>query len=158
MHEISINLMVNGKAYSIKTSYKRTLLDLLRDELGFSGIKDGCHEGECGACTVLCDGAPMNACLILAGQADGHHIQTIEGLGSNGDLHPVQKAYIQSGAVQCGFCTPGFILSSVALLERNPDPSDGEIKEALAGNICRCTGYTKIIDAVKAAAEELKNE
>lgn len=157
MHEISISLQVDGKAYAVKTNYKKTLLDLLRDELEFSGIKDGCHEGECGACTVLFDGAPMNACLILAGQADGHQIQTIEGLGSDGDLHPVQQAYIETGAVQCGFCTPGFILSSVALLERNPDPSDLEIKEALAGNICRCTGYTKIIDAVKAAAEEIRN-
>jgi aerobic-type carbon monoxide dehydrogenase small subunit (CoxS/CutS family) len=156
MTTIIVNLHVNCKPYSVRTSPERTLLQLLRDDLGFSGVKDGCREGECGACTVLFDGLAMNSCLILAGQATGHEVITIEGLANGGDLHPVQKAFIESGAIQCGFCSPGFILSTVALLDRNPEPSSYEIKEALSGNICRCTGYAKIIDAVDSVISEMK--
>ncbi len=157
MKNINITLRVNGSEHSISTPPNRTLLDVLREDLGLIGVKDGCREGECGACTVIYDGRPMNSCLVLAGQADGHEILTIEGLANNGDLHPVQKAFLKHGAIQCGFCSPGFIMSAVALLGHNPDPSDLEIREALAGNLCRCTGYTKIVEAVSAAAEELKH-
>ncbi len=150
MNVIRVTLEINGTVQTIDTQPNRTLLEVLREDFNLTGAKDGCHEGECGACTVLFDGKPVNSCLTMIGQADGHSILTIEGLANHGELHPVQRAFVESGAVQCGFCTPGAVLSSVALLERNPDPSEEEIRTALSGNLCRCTGYTKIVEAVQA--------
>ena len=129
-----------------------TLLDFLREDLGLKGTKRGCDSGQCGACTIIMDGKTVNACLILAIQADGKEILTIEGLSSGGRLHPLQEAFVEEGAVQCGFCTPGMILSAKALLDEKKDPSGEEIREALSGNLCRCTGYVKIIKAVQKAA------
>ena len=157
MTKIKIMLKVNGKAYQVESKPSATLLSLLRDQLELTGSKDGCQEGECGTCTVLLDGAPVNSCLTLAAQCNGKEVVTIEGVAKNGNLHPVQQAFVESGAVQCGFCTPGMILSAIALLDKNPAPSDTEIRSALAGNLCRCTGYNKIIDAVTLAAEEMRN-
>lgn len=158
MTKITITLKVNGSNYQVQTKPAATLLNLLRDELELTGTKDGCQEGECGTCTVLLDGAPVNSCLTLAAQCNGKEVVTIEGIAINGNLHPVQQAFVESGAVQCGFCTPGMILSAVALLNSNPSPSDTEIRSAIAGNLCRCTGYNKIIDAVTLAAEEMQDE
>lgn len=157
MTKRSINLIVNGKPYQIETKPNITLLNLLRDEMGLTGSKDGCQEGECGTCTVLLNGQPVNACLTLAAQCDGHEVVTIEGIAKSGKLHPVQQAFVEAGAVQCGYCTPGMILSSVKLLEDNPSPTDAEIRTALAGNLCRCTGYNKIIEAVELASQELRD-
>jgi len=157
MTKRSIKLKVNGNQYQIETEPNFTLLNLLRDNLGLTGSKDGCQEGECGTCTVLLDGQPVNSCLTLAAQCDGRAVVTIEGIAQNGKLHPVQQAFVEAGAVQCGYCTPGMILSSVALLENNISPTDAEIRTALAGNLCRCTGYNKIIEAVELAAQELRN-
>lgn len=154
---MDIHIKVNGINQQLKVKPTSTLLDLLRDELGLTGAKDGCGEGECGACTVLLDGEAVNACLVLAGQADGCEVETIEGLSRRGELHPLQQAFLETGAVQCGYCIPGTILSAAALLGKNNRPTDLEIRKALAGNICRCTGYTKIIEAVRSAAEELRN-
>ncbi|MEN8241726.1 MAG: (2Fe-2S)-binding protein [Chloroflexota bacterium] len=158
MTKRSINLKINGKEYDLESKPNNTLLNLLRDELGLTGSKDGCQEGECGTCTVLLDGQPVNSCLTLAAQCDGREVVTIEGIAKNGKLHPVQQAFVETGAVQCGYCTPGMILSSVALLETNLTPSDAEIRTALAGNLCRCTGYNKIIEAVEQAAQVLQDE
>ena len=155
MNEVTVTLNVNGRAQTVTTAAHKTLLTLLRDDLGLYGSKDGCGEGECGACTVLMDGRPVNACLVLAGQADGHRILTIEGLSVDGDLHPLQHAFVRSGAVQCGFCTPGLVLSALALLERQPNPTEAQIRQALTGNLCRCTGYTQIIEAIRQAAAEV---
>lgn len=147
-----IHLTVNGDEIDVAVEPNATLIEVLREELGLIGVKEGCSEGVCGACTVLMNGLPVRACLTAAVEADETEILTIEGLASEGALHPVQEAFVQHGAIQCGFCTPGMILSAKALLERNPKPSDDEIKTALAGNFCRCTGYSKILDAVRAAA------
>lgn len=155
MNTITINLTVNGQAYRLETKPNQTLLYLLRDDLGLTGSKDGCREGECGACTVLLDGEPVNACLVLAGQADGHDVVTIEGLAQNGQLHPVQRAFVEAAAVQCGFCTPGLIMSSVALLRHTSAPTESQIRTALGGNLCRCTGYVQVIEAVRQAAREM---
>jgi carbon-monoxide dehydrogenase small subunit len=133
-----------------------TLLEVIREELGLTGTKEGCGEGECGACTVIVDGKAINACIMLAVEADGREITTIEGLAEAGRLHPIQEAFVETGGLQCGFCTPGMILSTKLLLDATPDPTETEIKEGLAGNFCRCTGYTKIIESVKVAAEKLK--
>lgn len=159
MKNITITLTVNERKHTITTEPNKTLLYVLREDLGLTGAKDACGgEGECGACTVLFDGEAVNACLVLAGQADGHRVTTIEGLSPNGDLlHPLQRAFVEAGAVQCGFCTPGAVMASAALLERSPQPTDDEIREALSGNLCRCTGYTKMIKAVRQAAEEMSN-
>lgn len=158
MNPITITLTVNGQHRTVTTQPNKTLLYLLRDDLGLHGAKDACGgEGECGACTVLIDGQPVNSCLVLAGQADGHEILTIEGLAENGQLHPLQRIFVEAGAVQCGFCTPGAILAAKALLDRSPVPTDDEIREALSGNLCRCTGYAKMIQAVRLAAEELSH-
>lgn len=152
-----IQIKVNGEDYELEAENRTTLLQLLRDNLGLTGTKEGCGEGECGACTVLLNGKPVNSCLVLAVQANGSEVLTIEGLTKPGkELHPLQKAFMEKGAVQCGFCTPGMIMSSMALLSENPEPTEQEIKEGLAGNLCRCTGYVKIISAVKAAAETLQ--
>jgi aerobic-type carbon monoxide dehydrogenase small subunit (CoxS/CutS family) len=150
---VRIHLRVNGRQVECDVDPSMRLLDLLREELHLTGTKEGCGEGECGACTVLLDGRPVNSCLILAPQADGKAVLTVEGLSADGKLHPVQQAFVEKGAVQCGFCTPGFIMSAVALLETNPAPSDEEILTALEGNLCRCTGYVKIVEAVRHAAK-----
>jgi carbon-monoxide dehydrogenase small subunit len=149
-----LTMTVNGNEIDVAVTPNTTLLEVLRDDLGFTGVKEGCSEGVCGACTVLMDGAPIRSCLTLALEAEGASITTIEGLASRGQLHPVQQAFIDQGAVQCGFCTPGMILSSKALLDRSPHPTDDDIKTALAGNFCRCTGYKKILDAVRSVATQ----
>jgi carbon-monoxide dehydrogenase small subunit len=144
----SLVLTVNEESYEIQINPNRTLLEVIRNDLGLTGTKEGCGTGECGACTVLLDGEPVNACLTLALQAHGKKVTTIEGLGSDGTIHPLQEAFITHGAIQCGFCTPGMILSAKALLDRKPDPEEMEIREALIGNLCRCTGYQKIVEAI----------
>lgn len=153
-----LHLTVNGESHRLLTDTRRTLLDVIRDELGLTGTKNGCGQGECGACTVLLDGEPVNSCLVLAHEADGRDVVTIEGLADGTTLHPVQRAFVETGAIQCGFCTPGMILSSKALLDRNPDPTRQEIIEGLKGNLCRCTGYVKIVDAVETAKGLLNEE
>ncbi len=153
MHEI--RLTVNGQIERATVPASMTLLELLREPLHLTGTKEACGIGECGACTVLLDGAPVTACLVLAVEADGREVRTIEGEARNGELSDLQNAFIDAGAVQCGFCTPGMILSARALLERNPNPSDDEIIEAIAGNLCRCTGYEAIVRAIRLAAERL---
>jgi aerobic-type carbon monoxide dehydrogenase small subunit (CoxS/CutS family) len=150
-----IELKVNGTPLKIIIRPEQTLLEVLREELKLTGAKNGCGEGECGACTVLVNDQAVNSCLMLAGQANHCEVTTIEGLTENGQLHPVQEAFIQTGAVQCGFCTPGAILTAVALLRQSKNPSEEEIRQALSGNICRCTGYSKMIQAVQIAAEEM---
>jgi len=143
-----LKLNVNGELFELEIPANRTLLDVLRNELGLKGTKEGCGAGECGACTVLLDDEPVNSCLVLALQADGRRITTIEGLSGAGELHPLQEAFIHHGAIQCGFCTPGMILSTKVLLDRHPNPTEREIREGLVGNLCRCTGYQKIVEAV----------
>lgn len=145
---IYIELKVNGQDFSIHVEPHHMLVDVLRDELGLTGTKVGCGEGKCGACTVLLDGAPVHSCLLLAVQADGAEITTIEGIGTD-QPDPLQIAFAENGAIQCGFCTPGIILTTKALLEQNPNPEIDEIKKAIAGHLCRCTGYVKIIDAIR---------
>jgi carbon-monoxide dehydrogenase small subunit len=147
-----VKLQVNGGEREVEALDHESLLTVLRDRIGLAGSKNACEQGECGSCSVLMDGELVCSCLVLAGAAAGRDLQTVEALGSEQRLHPVQKAFVDSGAVQCGFCTPGFVMSTVALLRANPEPSDAEIKEALAGNICRCTGYGKILEAVHRAA------
>jgi carbon-monoxide dehydrogenase small subunit len=148
---LTIHFILNGKAVSIATAPNRRLIDLLREDFGLTGTKEGCGIGECGACTVLLNGKAVNSCLILAGQADGAEILTIEGLAQQGQLHPLQENFIRHGAVQCGFCTPGMIMSAYALLLENPSPTEADIKEAIAGNLCRCTGYKQIVTAIAEA-------
>lgn len=147
-----IQLELNGEDRTMHADPGTPLRDALREDLGLTGTKDGCEVGKCGACTVLKDGEPVKSCLIPAHQARGSEVETIEGLADDGELHPLQRAFVEEFGLQCGYCTPGFIMSSVALLDENPDPSREEIKEYLKGNLCRCTGYTKIFDAVEAAA------
>ena len=154
MSQHVITLVVNGVERKVTTAANRTLLQLLREDLGLTGTKDGCSEGECGACTVMMDGLPVNACLVLTPQADGREILTIEGIGSRVHPHPLQTAFVEEGAVQCGYCIPGAIMSSYALLQKNAQPNDEEIRQGVAGNLCRCTGYTKIVAAVKKAAQK----
>jgi carbon-monoxide dehydrogenase small subunit len=149
-------LTVNGIRREVEAEPHQSLLDTLREGLGLTGSKKGCNEGECASCTVLLDGVPVTSCLVLIGDARGKEITTVEGIAQNGDYHPVQEAFVALGGVQCGYCTPGFIVSTVALLREQPDPSDDEIKHYLAGNICRCTGYNKITAAVRRAAAELR--
>jgi carbon-monoxide dehydrogenase small subunit len=149
---MKIALTVNGEPRETEIWPGESLLYALRERLGLPGSKNACEQGECGSCSVLLDGTLVCACLVLAAQADGHDLVTVEGLGADGQLHRVQEAFAETGAVQCGFCTPGLIVATVDLLERNGDPSDDEIREALSGNLCRCTGYAKIFDAVRLAA------
>jgi aerobic carbon-monoxide dehydrogenase small subunit len=152
-----IQLFVNGESVEAAVEPNRTLLQFLREDLGLTGTKHGCGLGDCGACTVILDGKPVNSCLVLAVQARGRQVQTIEGLAENGNLHPVQQAFVQKGAIQCGFCTPGMILSAKALLDTNPKPTETEIRTAISGNLCRCTGYQKIVEAVQEAAEVIQS-
>ena len=147
-----ITLDVNGEPREALVDSRDTLLELLRDRLGLTGTKEGCGNGNCGSCTVLLDGQPVCACLVLAGEAEGMRVTTIEGVATGNTLHPVQAALIAHGGTQCGYCTPGIVLSSVALLARAPNPTEPEIRHAIAGNLCRCTGYDKIIEAIQAAA------
>jgi len=151
-----IHFSINGHNVDCKTDAETRLLDLLREEFVLTGTKEGCGEGECGSCTVLVNGRAVNSCLVLAPQVDGKSVLTIEGLADGEHLHPIQQAFVDAGGVQCGFCTPGFIMATHALLTANPSPSDEEIRTALEGNICRCTGYAKIIDAVRLAAERMR--
>jgi aerobic carbon-monoxide dehydrogenase small subunit len=156
MSQHTVSLVVNGKPASAHVSGHTTLLELLRDYLGLVGTKNGCAEGDCGACTVIMNDQPVKSCLVLAVQANGATIGTVEGLaGLDGRLHPLQEAFIECGAVQCGFCTPGVLMAAKGLLDRNPAPTRQEIREALAGNLCRCTGYVKIFAAVELAASRL---
>ena len=147
-----IELTVNGERREADVWAGESLLYVLRERLGLPGSKNACEQGECGSCSVLLDGRLVCACLVLAAQADGHELVTVEGLGEDGGLHPVQEAFAETGAVQCGFCTPGFVVAAADLLARNPHPSEDQIREALSGNLCRCTGYAKIFDAVRLAA------
>jgi carbon-monoxide dehydrogenase small subunit len=150
---LELRFIVNGETRSLDVPAHATLLGVLREELGLTGTKEGCNEGECGACTVLMDGQAVDSCLVMAHAAAGSEIRTVEGLaGAGGALSPLQRAFVEAGGVQCGFCTPGFLMTLTALLEENPAPDDDEIRVAVAGNICRCTGYTQIVEAVRSAA------
>lgn len=148
-----LKLQVNGEEFEVLSEVNKTLLEVLREDLGLTGTKRGCDLGACGACTVLIDGKPRLSCLTLAAAVQGKKIITIEGLAEEAKLHPLQKAFVEKGAIQCGFCTPGMILTAKAFLEENPHPSEGEVKEAISGNICRCTGYVKIVEAILSVSE-----
>lgn len=154
MSDNLLNYNINGKNYKLDIDPSMRLVDMLRDILNLVGTKEGCGEGECGACTVIIDGKATNSCLVLAGQVEGSYILTIEGLSFNNEVSRLQQAFVDAGAVQCGFCTPGMIMSAKALLDKNPKPTEKEIRVALAGNLCRCTGYQKIVNAVKIASED----
>lgn len=153
LHDIT--LLVNDREYQLSVESDALLIDVLRDELGLTGTKKGCGTGDCGACTIILDGKAVTSCLLLAVAVEGKSITTIEGLEQNGKLHPIQEAFIEQGAIQCGFCTPGMILTAKTLLEANPNPSEAEIRAGIAGNLCRCTGYAKIVEAIQVAATEL---
>jgi carbon-monoxide dehydrogenase small subunit len=146
-----LHITVNGDEHHLLVDTRRTLLEVIRGEIGLTGTKNGCGAGECGACTVLLAGQPVNSCLVLAHEADGQEVVTIEGLADGTRLHPIQEAFVEEGAIQCGYCTPGMVMTTKALLDRDPDPDREEIIKALRGNLCRCTGYVKIIDAVETA-------
>ncbi len=152
-NKLEVHYTINGRAYEAYIEPNRTLLEVVRDDLRLTGAKEGCGTGDCGACSMIVNGKLVTACLMLAPQADGTEITTIEGLATNGELHPVQQAFIDTGGVQCGFCIPGMILAGKVLLDKNPKPDEQEIRSAIAGNLCRCTGYTKIVEAIAAAAE-----
>ncbi|MDE3259327.1 MAG: (2Fe-2S)-binding protein [Gemmatimonadota bacterium] len=152
-HQIELN--INNTVYDLSLEPRKTLLAVLRDRLGLTGTKEGCSTGDCGACTVLLDGEPVTSCLVLAVAAEGREVTTVEGIADVDALHPVQEAMVSMGGLQCGFCTPGFIVSSYGLLQKNAAPSEDEIRRALAGNLCRCTGYTKIVEAVQEAAKRM---
>lgn len=154
----SLHLIINQQPMQVEIEPHLTLLDVLRDQLLLTGTKEGCGTGDCGACTVLLDGEPVCACLTLAVEAEGQHVRTIEGVASNGQLHPIQQAFVDEGGLQCGICTPGMVMSSIALLEANPQPTEGQVRESLAGNLCRCTGYTNIVKAVMKASEDMSHE
>lgn len=146
---------VNGEQYIVRVDIHRTLLEVLRETLGLTGTKEMCNKGDCGGCTVIMDGRPVLSCLTLAVEAQGKKIVTIEGLADGYKLHPIQQAFVETGAIQCGYCTPGFIMSAKALLDRNAHPTEDEIKEGIANNICRCTGYVQIVEAIQAASKAL---
>lgn len=153
-----ISFQLNEELYSLEVPVNKTLLDLLRKDLGLTGTKCSCHEGECGACTVLLDGRAVPSCLVLVVDVDGKHVVTIEGLGKGEILHPIQEAFVREGAIQCGFCTPGMVMAAKALLDENPEPTSEDVREAISGNLCRCTGYQHIIGAILKAAEELRKD
>jgi carbon-monoxide dehydrogenase small subunit len=150
---MALELTVNGAPRRVDVAVHHTLLDVLRDQLGLTGTKECCVVGECGACTVIVDGLPVNSCLMLAVEADGHEVRSVEGMARAGELNELQQAFLDKGAAQCGFCIPGQLMAAQALLERNPDPTVADVHEALAGNLCRCSGYEQITEAVLAAAE-----
>ena len=150
----TLTMRLNDEEVALEIMPDALLVDLLRDQLGLIGTKEACGEGECGACTVLLDGQPVASCLMPALKAQGREVYTVEGLASGGNLHPLQKSFVEHGAVQCGYCTPGMLMSAKALLDKNPHPTDDEIKEAISGNLCRCTGYVKIVEAIKAASSD----
>ncbi len=150
--KLPITLKVNGESYRLDAEVKRTLLDVLREDLALTGTKKGCGAGECGACTVLMDGKPVNSCLVLAVDASGREITTIEGVGGIEGLTPIQEALVDHGAIQCGYCTPGVVMTAKALLDSNPHPTEAEVREGLSGNLCRCTGYVKIVEAIMAVS------
>lgn len=152
MQKLAVHYTINGRSYEAYTEPNRTLLEVVRDELHLTGAKEGCGTGDCGACSMIVNSKLVTSCLMLAAQADGAEIMTIEGMAQDGQLHPLQQAFIDKGAVQCGFCTPGVILAGKALLDSNPKPTSDEIRRAIAGNLCRCTGYTKIVEAIASAA------
>ncbi|MBF7084466.1 (2Fe-2S)-binding protein [Desulfallas sp. Bu1-1] len=153
-----IKVTVNGEYYEKEVVVHKSLLDFLRDDLNLTGTKKGCDNGDCGSCTVLLNGKPINSCMMLAVEADGCEILTIEGIAGGKELHPIQKAFVESGAIQCGYCTPGMVMAAKALLDENPDPSETEIREAIVGHLCRCTGYDQIVRAIKKAASYLNKK
>jgi len=153
-----VKLTVNGTSYELSVQPWEALVEVIRDNLGLTGTKEGCGLGECGACTVIMDGKTVNSCLVLAVEADGKQITTIEGLADGDKLHPIQEAFVEHGGLQCGFCTPGMIMSAKALLDENPNPTEEEIRRGIAGNLCRCTGYTKIIESIKATAKNMRGK
>ena len=153
-----LSFTLNGDPIEVVCKDNMTLLDLLRDKLGLTGTKKGCEQGECGACTIMLDGKPVNSCCTLAVECEGRDVVTVEGIAKNGQLHPIQKQFIEKWALQCGYCTPGMIMSAKALLDVNPHPTELEIREAIEGNLCRCTGYAKIVEAIQAAAAEMNWE
>ena len=156
MEKHDINLTINGKVYDVSVEPRRTLVDVIRDQCGQTGTHSGCEHGVCGACTVLLDGDPVRSCLMFGVQANGKEIRTVEGLAEGKNLHPLQQAFTDNHALQCGYCTPGFLMLAAGVLEKNPDISDEELVDALSSNLCRCTGYANIITAVKAAAEQMR--
>jgi carbon-monoxide dehydrogenase small subunit len=156
MKNKAIKVKINGKVHELTVPPWRTLLEVIREDLKLTGTKEGCGQGECGSCTVIMGGKTVNSCLVLAMEADGQEIVTVEGLADGEKLHPVQEAFVEHAGMQCGFCTPGMIMSAKALLDRNADPSEEEIREGIVGNFCRCTGYTKIIESIGAAAKAMK--
>jgi carbon-monoxide dehydrogenase small subunit len=158
MTEKEISLKINNESYVRKVAVNRTLLEFLREDIGLTGAKEGCNEGECGACTVLFNGKAVNSCLMLAIEADGANILTIEGLAKGDKLHPLQQAFIDEGAVQCGFCTPGMIMTGKAIIDEYGNPSEEEIRKLMEGNLCRCTGYTRVIKTVKHTADSLADK
>jgi aerobic carbon-monoxide dehydrogenase small subunit len=158
MESKRIKFVINGQSVDIQVKPWRTLLEMIREDLKLTGTKEGCGHGECGSCTVIMGGKTVNSCLVPALEADGQEIMTIEGLSKGGGLNPIQEAFVERSGMQCGFCTPGMIVSAKALLDRNPDPGEKEIREAMAGNFCRCTGYTKIVESIRAAAAALREE
>lgn len=153
LHEITLN--VNDTEYTLGVKSHHTLLKVLREQLGLTGTKIGCENGECGACTVLMDGEPVNACMVLAVEAEGHSIETVENLNKSGELHPLQKAFVKNNAIQCGFCTPGMLMTAKGYLAKHPNPSEEEVRQALVGNLCRCTGYVRIVESILEAAKEV---
>jgi aerobic carbon-monoxide dehydrogenase small subunit len=156
MESKRIKFLLNGQQHELEVKPWRTLLEMIREDLKLTGTKEGCGHGECGSCTVIMDGKTVNSCLVPAVEADGQEIVTIEGLAEGDKLHPLQQAFVEQAGMQCGFCTPGMIISAKALLDKDPDPSEEAIREAMAGNFCRCTGYTKIIESIGAAAKAMK--
>jgi aerobic-type carbon monoxide dehydrogenase small subunit (CoxS/CutS family) len=158
MFKKEIHLIINNEKYDREVAVNRTLLEFLREDIGLTGAKEGCNEGECGACTVLVDNKPVNSCLMLAIEADGSTILTIEGLADGNTLHPLQQAFIDEGSVQCGFCTPGMIMTAKAIIDEYGNPSEKEIRKLMEGNLCRCTGYTRVIKTVKKTAEALEKK
>ena len=154
MPKIHLTFTVNGEAHELLIDPRRTLLDVLRNDLDLRGAHRGCDSGDCGACTVLLGGRPVTSCLVLAGDCEGAKVLTVEGVSPDGQLHPVQRALVEQGGIQCGFCTPGMVMAAIALLDDNPRPTEAEVRLGLAGNLCRCTGYVKIVEALMAAAED----
>ncbi|NOZ30081.1 MAG: (2Fe-2S)-binding protein [Chloroflexi bacterium] len=158
IEKVRVSFVVNGRPVTVETAPHRTLLEVLRDDLDLTGTKEGCGTGDCGACTVHLDGEAVCSCLVLAPEVDGREVVTIEGVAEDGRLHPLQEAFIELGGLQCGFCTPGFIMTALAFLNKNPDPTEAEVREGIAGNLCRCTGYDKIVKAILAASDRMEAE